>query len=129
MNFVKPINFAVRFKILRFFKFIFNYIPNLMIFELSDKNVLIIGGGTSGRDLVYRFEKVASHVVFSVHKSGDDPEAERALLQSFYKSNVTVKHDVKHFTATGATFFDGSHQEFDIVLFTTGLNIKNDRHS
>ncbi|XP_031629042.1 senecionine N-oxygenase-like [Contarinia nasturtii] len=86
------------------------------------KNILVIGGGTSGIDLVVQTSKVANRVTFSQHKIVNETEEARMERQSLFASNVILKDDVKRFTSTGAEFIDGSHETFDVVFFATGYN-------
>lgn len=85
-----------------------------------DQSVLVVGGGSSGIDIVAHLGKTASDVTFSQHKVPDESKEEREKRESIIPSNTTLQDDVKRFTATGVEFIDGSHKAFDVVIFATG---------
>lgn len=100
---------------------IFEYL--ITIFALkTDQTVLVIGGGSSGNDIVAHLGKTASQVTFSQHKIPNEKKEDREKRESVLPKNTKLQDDVAHFTGTGAEFIDGSHQAFDSVIFATGNN-------
>lgn len=86
----------------------------------TDQSVLVIGGGSSGIDIVAHLGKTASNVTFSQHKIPDETKEEREKRESIMPKNSKLQDDVKRFTTTGVEFIDGSHQTFDAVIYATG---------
>lgn len=80
----------------------------------------MIGGGSSGIDIVSHLGKTASQVTFSTHKMPHETKEEREKRESQMPSNTKLQDDVKRFTATGVEFIDGSHQTFDVIIYATG---------
>lgn len=72
----------------------------------------MIGGGPSGKDILYEVARSANRVTFSHH---------RDLSKNNFGANVTQKGDVRKFTENGVEFADGSTENFSAVLFCTGL--------
>lgn len=88
----------------------------------TGEKVLVIGGGTSGTDLVGLLSNVASHISLSVRKPTNQANEEQSRRD--LPKMVKLKHNVKHFTANGAVFIDGTYQNFTRVIYATG-NINN----
>lgn len=86
------------------------YVLHRSYFAL-DENVLVIGGGPSGKDILYEIARSANRVTFSHH---------RDLSKNNFGTNVTQKGDVRKFTENGVEFADGSTDIFTSVLFCTG---------
>lgn len=87
----------------------------------TDQSVLVVGGGSSGIDIVSHLGKTAGHVTFSQHKIPNEKKEDRQKREDQLPSNTKLQDEVKHFTSTGAEFIDGSHQAFDSVIFATGI--------
>ena len=83
----------------------------LIVLIASDEEVLIIGAGPTGKDLVHEVATVAKRVTFSTH---------RDVSKHAFTSNITVKTDIASLNETGANFVDGSHQTFTTILYCTG---------
>ncbi|XP_018794672.1 PREDICTED: senecionine N-oxygenase-like [Bactrocera latifrons] len=75
-------------------------------------NVLVVGGGPSGIDIVHHIHQHAEHVYFSHHLE-TEPRTD-------FMPNVTQKTDIQRFTADGAIFKDDSSASFSFVIFCTG---------
>lgn len=75
------------------------------------ENVLLIGAGPSGKDILYEIARSAKRVTISHH---------RDLSKNHFGANVTQKGDVRKFTENGVEFVDGSTDTFTSVLFCTG---------
>lgn len=86
----------------------------------TDKDVLVIGGGSSGIDIVAHLGKTANKVTFSQHKIPHETKEEREKREGQMPSNCKSQEDVKRLTSTGAEFIDGSHQSFDVIIYATG---------
>lgn len=80
-----------------------------------DKEVLIIGAGPSGIDMVFAIAKTAKHITFSHHQHN--------TLYN-YPENVELKGRVQRITKTGAEFDDGTHHSFTNILYCTGTIYK-----
>lgn len=78
--------------------------------NFTGENVLVIGSGSSGIDLVALLSETAKHVTWS----------RRSSANTFPYENVTYKGEVKRFTKTGAEFVDGSEETFTVVFCATG---------
>lgn len=81
-----------------------------------DQDVLVIGGGSSGIDIVAHLGKTASNVTFSQHKVANETVEEREKREKILPSNTKLQDDVKRFTPNGVQFIDDSHQTFDVVM-------------
>ncbi|XP_062558928.1 senecionine N-oxygenase-like isoform X1 [Armigeres subalbatus] len=82
---------------------------------LQDKNVLIIGAGPSGRDLVFAAANCAKKVYFSHH-------VPHKLKDATFPENVVQVPDVARLLETEAEFVDGSKQSVDLILYCTGYH-------
>lgn len=78
---------------------------------LGDR-VLVIGGGPSALDIAYEISKVADRVTLSHHLK------QKPL--TIFPNNLGQKPDVLEITETGATFIDGSSENFNAIVFCTG---------
>lgn len=88
------------------------------------ESVLIIGAGPSGMDLAGQLSHVAERITFSQHKKPNETKEERESREKLMPPKTTLQDNVKHFTATGAEFIDGTHQTFSLVIFATGYDFK-----
>ncbi|XP_055297698.1 senecionine N-oxygenase-like [Sitodiplosis mosellana] len=90
--------------------------------EFHDENVLVIGAGPSGMDIVFQLSKVATRITFSQFKRPNETKEEREKRQSLMPPKTTLQDNVERFTPTGAEFIDGTHETFSLVIFATGYN-------
>ncbi|XP_031619237.1 senecionine N-oxygenase-like [Contarinia nasturtii] len=81
-------------------------------------DVLVIGNGASGNDIVLQLSKTANRVTWSRHKLNKPTEDERKE----YGKNVTFQNNVKFLTTNGAEFLDGMQQNFTVIIYATGYN-------
>lgn len=81
---------------------------------------MIIGGGSSAKDLVEHLSKTATKLTWSQHKHADETSEQYEKRKSLLPTNATLQGDVKRFTETGAEFMDGTHETFSVVFFATG---------
>lgn len=93
--------------------------------DFRGENVLVIGAGASGMDLVAHLSKTANHITFSQHKRINETKEARDKRQSLLPPNALLQDNVKTFTSTGAEFIDGTHETFSVVLFATGNSYRN----
>lgn len=77
-----------------------------------NESVLIIGAGPSGKDALNDIQHVALNVTWSHHLS-------KTPVTKF-RDNVIQKPDVLKFSKDGATFIDGSYQQFSVIVYCTG---------
>lgn len=78
---------------------------------MLDERVLIIGGGPSGKDIIYEVAKFAKSATISHH---------RDMSHNILPENVNQKGDIKRFTENGVVFVDGTEETYATVLFCTG---------
>lgn len=78
---------------------------------VADENVVVIGGGPSGRDVVFAVSATAKNVYFSTHRN---------LPQNLFPANVTLKPDIKEFKENSVVFVDGSEANIDTTFYCTG---------
>ncbi|XP_058460274.1 senecionine N-oxygenase-like [Malaya genurostris] len=83
--------------------------PNMF----KDRNVLLIGAGPSGKDLVFTAAKNANIVFFSHHV----PDK---LEDMKFPSNVVQVPDVARLHASQVEFVDGAIYAIDIIIYCTG---------
>lgn len=84
------------------------------------EDILIIGHGNSGVDLVALLSNVASRVTSSQHRRVNETKEEHDKRRSLLPPHTILKENVKRFTPTGAEFIDGTHQAFSLIIFATG---------
>lgn len=77
----------------------------------------MIGGGTSGGDLVTFVSKTVNHLAWSQHSFKNRSRENDKL------PNVSYKGDIKRFTETGVEFVDGTYEPISVVLCATGTII------
>ncbi|KAJ6641538.1 Senecionine N-oxygenase, partial [Pseudolycoriella hygida] len=80
--------------------------------NFAGEDVLVIGSGSSGTDLVALLSQTANHVTWS----------RRSSVVGFPYKNVAYKNEIKRFTKTGAEFEDGSEMAFTVIFYATGYN-------
>lgn len=80
--------------------------------SFRNESVLIIGAGPSARDALLDIQHVATRITWSHHL--------KKLPCTQFRDNVSQKPDVLKFTRDGATFIDGSYQQFSVILYCTG---------
>lgn len=83
----------------------------------------MIGGGPSGRDIAGHVAKRAKRVTISRRIRGDETVDDLRKLQGF-GSKVTIKGEVKRLTKNGAVFKDGTHDNFNAIIYATGIIIE-----
>lgn len=71
----------------------------------------MVGGGPSGRDVVFAVSTKANKLLFSTHRN---------LPPKLFPENVQLKTDIEQFNSNGAVFKDGSEEKFDVIFFCTG---------
>ncbi|XP_058833425.1 senecionine N-oxygenase-like [Topomyia yanbarensis] len=79
----------------------------------KDRNVLLIGAGPSGKDLVFAAAPQANKVFFSHHV----PDK---LKDMRFPANVVQVPDVTRLHQTQVEFVDGSFQSVDLIVYCTG---------
>ncbi|XP_031629911.1 senecionine N-oxygenase-like isoform X1 [Contarinia nasturtii] len=84
--------------------------------DFRDENVLVIGSGNSGMDIVLQLSKTANRVTWSRRKPKEPTEEERRV----YGDTVTFKNDVERLISNGVEFMDGTHQNFTVIICATG---------
>ncbi|XP_065077840.1 senecionine N-oxygenase-like isoform X2 [Ochlerotatus camptorhynchus] len=82
---------------------------------LQNRNVLIIGAGPSGRDLVFAAAECAKTVYFSHH-------VPQKLKDAEFPANVVQVPDVARLHEADVEFVDGSRQSVDFILYCTGYH-------
>lgn len=87
------------------------------------EQVLVIGAGPSGMDLMAHVSKTAERLTFSQHKRPHETKEDFEKRKNLMPPNVTLQTNVKRFTATGAEFIDGTHQTFSVIFYATGKKI------
>lgn len=83
---------------------------SVSIFD-ADENVLVIGGGPSGRDVVLGIASTSKNVFFSTHRN---------LSQNMFPANVKLVPDVKEFKESSVSLVDGNEYRIDSVIYCTG---------
>ncbi|XP_058465155.1 senecionine N-oxygenase-like [Malaya genurostris] len=80
--------------------------------NFNGETVLVIGAGPSGMDLALEISKKARHVTMSHHT--------KEPFKTIFPINLTQKPDVRELTPTGASFVDGTCEDFSVILYCTG---------
>lgn len=85
------------------------------------EDVLIIGMGASGLDLMLQLRNVAKFVAIS-RKSTPYLAKDTSLKQqqTILPPKTSLKDGVERFTMDGAEFVDGSRQSFTTIIYATG---------
>ncbi|KXJ76797.1 hypothetical protein RP20_CCG008903 [Aedes albopictus] len=81
----------------------------------QNRNVLIIGAGPSGRDLVFAAADCAKNVYFSHH-------VPHKLKDAVFPDNVIQVPDVAKLHESDVEFVDGSSHSIDLILYCTGYH-------
>ncbi|XP_031630089.1 senecionine N-oxygenase-like [Contarinia nasturtii] len=87
--------------------------------DFRGADVLVVGGGPSGRDLILQLSKVANRITWSRRTYSETGE-----MRKKYGDNVTFKKNLKRFTSNGADFMDDTHQNFTAVIYGTGYKYR-----
>lgn len=109
-----------KFSYFKFNKFI---MKNYILKKIVDQNVLVIGNGPSGVDLVIHISKVAKHVTLSRNKPKKETPEERKRRENALPPKTVLQDNVKRFTADGVEFIDGTTQTFSTIIFATGAKL------
>lgn len=86
----------------------------------TGQNVLIIGTGPSGVDLVIHLSNIAKRITISRNKPKHETKEQYEKRQNSLPSKSILKDNVKHFTSNGAEFIDGTRDTFDTIIYATG---------
>lgn len=86
----------------------------------TGQNVLVIGTGPSGVDLVIHLSNVAKRVTISRNKPKHETKEQYEKRQNSLPPKTILKDNVKHFTTDGAEFIDGSRDTYDTIIYATG---------
>lgn len=84
---------------------------NAVEIRKQGEEVLVIGDGPSGLDIINQLVGIAKRIVHSSHFGGN-PGAS--------SDSISYKGNVKSFTEYGIQFTDGTHDHFSIVIYATG---------
>lgn len=90
------------------------------------ENVLIIGDGPSGQDLIIHLSSVAKSITLSRKNWLNATKEAQEKYHKKFPPTLFVKDIVKRLTAGGVEFIDGTRDIFSAVIFATGrmhLNI------
>lgn len=90
------------------------------------ENVLIIGDGPSGQDLIIHLSSVAKSITLSRKNWLNATKEAQEKYHKKFPPTLFVKDIVKRLTADGVEFIDGTRDIFSAVIFATGrmhLNI------
>lgn len=85
-----------------------------------DQNVLVIGTGPSGVDLVIHLSNVANRVTISRKKPKHETKEEYEKRLNSLPPKTTLKDNVKRLTTDGAEFIDGTQEKYDTIIYATG---------
>ncbi|XP_037041724.1 senecionine N-oxygenase-like isoform X2 [Bradysia coprophila] len=85
-----------------------------------DEDVLIIGAGTSGCDLVIHLSRIAKTVTLSRRHKPKETEEMKSKFQNSLPEGIIVRDVVKRFTDEGAEFIDGTQMNFSTIIYATG---------
>lgn len=79
--------------------------------QLQNEIVLVIGGGTSSKDITIEIASQAKRVIWSNHSS---------LCNFMLPTNVKKVTDVKRFNISSVQMVNGDEEQISCVLFCTG---------
>lgn len=79
--------------------------------QLTNETVLIIGGGPSGKDILFDAAGSAKKMFISTH---------RDFTKMTLPTNAALKPDIKRFDGCKVEFNDGTVEEVSMILFCTG---------
>lgn len=88
--------------------------------RFQGQDVLVIGSGPSGLDVVMMLSAVAKSVSISRKRSLENVTKDELDQQKNRLPNVIFRDSVKRFTANGVEFTDGTHQTFSTIIYATG---------
>lgn len=88
--------------------------------RFQGQDVLVIGSGPSGLDVVMMLSTVAKSVSLSQRRSLVNVTKDELEKQKNRLPNVIFRDSVKRFTANGVEFSDGTHQTFSMIIYATG---------
>lgn len=88
--------------------------------KLTGENVLVIGTGPSGVDLVIHLSNVAKRVTISRNKPPKETREARQRRESALPPKTILKDNVRRLTADGAEFIDGTIEKFTTIIYATG---------
>ncbi|XP_031628582.1 senecionine N-oxygenase-like [Contarinia nasturtii] len=86
------------------------------------RNVLVVGAGASGVEIVRQLSRAGSNVTLSRHERPDESENLRKRREQLYE--CTLKDDVKRVTAYGVDFEDGTSEKYAAIIYATGYEHK-----
>lgn len=92
--------------------------------RFQGQDILVIGSGPSGLDVVMMLSTVAKSVSLSQRKSLVNVTKDELEKQKNRLPNVILRDSVKRFTANGVEFSDGTHQLFSTIIYATGKGRK-----
>lgn len=85
--------------------------------KTKGEDVLLIGMGASGLDLMLQLQNTANRITLSRKKPLNTAENEP---QTVLPPKTILKDTVKRFTSDGVEFIDGSRQSFTTIIYATG---------
>lgn len=88
--------------------------------RFQGQDVLVIGSGPSGLDVVMMLSNVAKSVSLSQRKSLVNITKDELDKQKARLPKVISRDSVKRFTVNGVEFTDGTHQMFSTIIYATG---------
>ncbi|XP_055325902.1 senecionine N-oxygenase-like, partial [Sitodiplosis mosellana] len=80
------------------------------------ENVLVIGGGPSGIDLVIHLANTVNQITLSIC---DQTAFGYESLRDEFGDIVSLEKEVTRLTPNGAKFEDGSQQDFSVIIYAT----------
>lgn len=87
------------------------------------RDVLVIGDGASGVEIVRQLSRAGANVTLSRHERPDESENLRKRREKLYECKL--KDDVRRVTAYGVEFEDGSNENFNAIIYATDVILKN----
>lgn len=70
--------------------------------------------------MVHQLTKYAKQVTLSDHKRPNETAEERQKRQKLYGQTVLLKDDVHELIPNGVLYKDGTHQDFDVIIYAIG---------
>lgn len=86
------------------------------------EDVLVVGGGPSGMDLVKQLASTANRATLSMRRSPRMSKRSYERRKNGLPATIQFKEEIKRFTQSGAEFSDGSHQSYSVIIFATGYD-------
>lgn len=94
----------------------------------KDEDVLVIGAGPSGIDVVMMLSNVkAKSVSLSQRKPLANATKDELDQQKNALPKAIFKGSIKRFTVDGVEFSDGTHQTFSSIIYATGEQKKKSK--